>query len=392
MKNLLLKNVRVWTMDENDSRFEGWVLTGGGRIISFGEGEPPELGEVKTIDGFGGVLTPGFIDIHSHVGLYEDSLGFEGSDGNEDTDPATPQLRAIDGANPMDRSFNEALGAGVTCVAISPGSANPIGGQIALVKTSGKRIDDMAVKNPLAIKFALGENPKSVYHDKDEAPVTRMATAAIIREQLYKAKEYQRRKQHASEDPDADAPDFDFKLEALLPLLEGNIQAHFHAHRADDIFTALRISKEFGLRPVIIHGTEAHIVADVLKRESVPVVYGPFLTDRSKPELRNLTEEAPGILRKAGITTAITVDHPEVPLKLLRTSLAVAVGAGMSELDAMRAVTTVPAGIVGMQDRIGSIKENLDADLVLWSGDPLYYRTRIRAVIVNGELEKLESV
>ncbi len=391
MKKLLVKNVRVWTMDENNTRYEGWVLTDEGRITELGAGEPPESWEIKTIDGLGGVLTPGLIDVHSHVGLYEDGLGFEGADGNEDTDPATPQLRAIDGANPMDRSFKEALEAGITCVAISPGSANPIGGQIALVKTAGNRIDDMLLKSPLAIKFALGENPKSVYHSKDDTPVTRMATAAIIREQLYKAKEYQKRKQHALVDPDSEGPDYDFKLEALLPLIEGKIQAHFHAHRADDIFTALRISKEFCLKPVIIHGTDAHLVADCLKKENVPVVYGPFMTDRSKPELKNLTEKAPGILRKAGVTTAITVDHPETPLRLLRTALSIAVGAGMSELDAMRAVTTVPAEISGMQDRIGSIQKNLDADLVLWSGDPLHYQTRIKTVIVNGEPQKLES-
>ena len=209
MNQTLIKDINIWTMDERDSRFFGWVLLENGKIASMGEGEPPAMpvqidGDV--VYGEGGVLTPGLIDIHSHIGLYEDGLGFEGADGNEDTDPATPHLRALDGVNPFDRSFREALEAGVTAAAVSPGSANPIGGQIALLKTAGRRVDDMILKAPLAIKFALGENPKSVYHDKDETPVTRMATAAIIREELYKAKEYFSRKARAEDDPEQDEP------------------------------------------------------------------------------------------------------------------------------------------------------------------------------------------
>lgn len=382
MKKTLISNVDIRTMDGVDTRLHGWVLLAEGRIAALGEDSPPACEQV--LDGQGGVLTPGLIDIHSHLGLYEDSLGFEGADGNEDTDPVTPQLRAIDGANPMDRGFREALEAGVTTVAVSPGSANPIGGQIALVKTAGRRIDDMVLKEPLAIKFAFGENPKSVYHDKDEAPVTRMATAALIREQLYKAKEYLARKERAEHDPDEDAPDYDIKLEALLPLFKGGAAAHFHAHRADDIFTALRISKEFGIKPVIIHGTEAHLVAGLLAGEHVPVVSGPYMTDRSKPELRSLTDESPGLLCQAGIETAITVDHPEIPLRLLPVALMLAVRAGMDEMDALRAVTSVPAHIAGMEDRIGGIRPGMDADLVLWSGDPLDFRSKVQAVFVNG--------
>ena len=385
MKQTLIQNVQVWTMDEQDTRFTGWVLLADGRIADMGEGTPPACADV--LDGEGGVLTPGLIDIHSHLGLYEDGLGFEGADGNEDTDPVTPHLRAIDGINPMDRGFREAREAGVTTVAVSPGSANPIGGQIALIKTAGRRVDDMVLKAPLAIKFALGENPKSVYHDKDQAPVTRMATAALIREELYKAKEYFSRKARAEDDPEQDDPDYDCKLEALLPLLWGKAEAHFHAHRADDIFTALRIAKEFGLRAVIIHGTEAHLVADLLAEERVPVVCGPFMTDRSKPELRHLTDEAPGILCRAGIPIAITVDHPEIPLRLLPMALMLAVRAGMDRTDALRAVTSVPARIAGMQDRIGSLRVGLDADCVLWSGDPLDLANQVQAVFVNGALE-----
>lgn len=385
MDQLLIQNVSVWTMDEADTRFSGWVLLEGGKIAALGHDAPPDC--AQTFDGAGGVLTPGLIDVHSHLGLYEDGLGFEGADGNEDTDPVTPHLRALDGINPMDRGFHEALEAGVTAVAVSPGSANPVGGQIALIKTAGRRVDDMVVKAPLAIKFALGENPKSVYHDKDEAPVTRMATAALIREQLYKAKEYLARRERAESDPEDDGPDYDIKLEALLPLLWGKIEAHFHAHRADDIFTALRIAKEFGIKPVIIHGTEAHLVADLLAAEGVPVVSGPYMTDRSKPEIRNLTDEAPGILARAGIPTAITVDHPEIPLRLLPMALMLAVRAGMDKTDALRAVTSVPAQIAGAAHRIGTLREGMDADCVLWGGNPLDFASQVQAVWVNGALE-----
>ena len=214
-----------------------------------------------------------------------------------------------------------------------------------------------------------------------------MATAALIREQLYKAKEYFARKARAEDDPDQDDPDYDSKLEALLPLLWGKAEAHFHAHRADDIFTALRIAKEFGLRAVIIHGTEAHLVADLLAEEQVPVVSGPFMTDRSKPELRHLTDESPALLCRAGIPTAITVDHPEIPLRLLPMALMLAVRAGMGKTDALRAVTSVPAQIAGMENRIGSLRTGLDADCVLWSGDPLDMASQVQAVFVNGALE-----
>ncbi|MDY3617904.1 amidohydrolase [Agathobaculum sp.] len=387
MKRTLIKNVTVVTMNEKDERFPGWIVLEGGKFGALGAGLPPADAFDETVDGQGGYLLPGLIDVHSHLGLYEDGLGFEGADGNEDTDPITPQLRAIDGVNPMDQAFREALDAGVTTVAVSPGSANPIGGQVALVKTAGRRIDDMVLKAPLAVKFAFGENPKSVYHDKDETPVTRMATAALIREQLYKAKEYLWRKERAQADPDEDEPDYDMKLEALVPLLRGEITAHFHAHRADDIFTALRIAKEFELRPVIVHGTEAHMVADLLAGENVPVVNGPYMTDRSKPELKNLTERAPALLREAGIETAITVDHPEIPLRLLLTAVQLAVRAGMDETDALRAVTSVPAHIAGMGDRLGMLKPGMDADLVLFSGHPLDWKSRVQAVWVDGETQ-----
>lgn len=385
MEQILIKNARLLTM-EGETIENGWLLSENGKIAGLGDmsGCPDSRGTV--IDGAGGWLLPGLLDIHSHIGLYEDSLGFEGADGNEDTDPATPQLRALDGINPMDEAFREAVEAGVTTVLVSPGSANPIGGQIAAMKTAGRRVDDMLLMAPAAMKFALGENPKGVYHDKDETPVTRMATAAIIREQLYLAQEYRTRKEKSEIDNDAEEPDFDMKLEALLPVLRGEIPAHFHAHRCDDIFTALRICREFGIRPVILHGTEGHLVADILAEEGVPVVSGPFLTDRSKPELRNLTESAPGMLSRSGVLTAITVDHPEFPLRLLMDAVRAAVRGGMEERQALRAVTIDAARIAGLEARVGSLTAGKDADCVLYSGNPFDYKSVVNAVICDGKL------
>lgn len=384
MGQILIKNAHILTMDEK--KFEnGWILFENGKIAAV-QGMETDLPDAeRCIDAEGGWLLPGLIDAHSHIGLYEDSLGFEGADGNEDTDPVTPQLRTLDGINPMDPAFREAAEAGVTTVLVSPGSANPIGGQITAMKTVGRRVDDMVIREPAAMKFALGENPKSVYHDKDEAPVTRMATAALIREQLFRAQEYRTRKEKAAIDADVDEPDFDIKLEALLPVLRGDIAAHFHAHRGDDIFTALRISNEFGLRSVIIHGTSGHLIADYLVEEGVPVICGPFMTDRSKPELRDLTEKAPGLLTKGGVLTAITVDHPEFPLRLLMDAVRMAVRAGMGETEAIQAVTIHAARIAGIEDRVGSLTVGKDADCVLFSGNPFDYRTVVKAVFCDGK-------
>lgn len=387
MKKILIRNANVYTMQLNETPHIGFVILAGGKIENVGFGN--YMGEIQfdeIFDAQGGVLLPGFIDAHSHIGLFEDGIGFEGADGNEDTDPVTPQLRALDGINPMDHAFSEAIAAGVTAVAVSPGSANPIAGQISALKTCGRRIDDMLLKAPLAMKFALGENPKSVYHDREEAPSTRMATAALIREQLYKAQAYGRAKEKAVQDADEAEPEYDCKLEALLPLLNGDIDAHFHAHRADDIFTAIRIAKEFGFRLVLVHGTEAHLVADLLQDEHVPIISGPTMTDRSKPELRNLTEQAPGLLYQAGIQTAITVDHPEIPLRLLTMPAMLAMKAGITDWAALEMITRVPAEIMGLSHRIGTIETGKDADLVLFSGHPFDFLSDVRRVWINGEV------
>lgn len=379
---MIIYNGKIVPMEGEivENGFISWkngVITGIGPMKNL-----PENALETGLDVHGGWVLPGLVDAHTHLGLFEDSLGFEGEDGNEDTDPVTPQLRVIDGINPMERSFMEARQAGVTCCVVSPGSCNPIAGQVVAIKTVGRRIDDMIVKAPCAMKFSLGENPKSCYNDKDETPVTRMATAALIREILYKAKEYAAQKQRAEEP--ADAPEYDAKLEALLPVLDGSCQAHFHAHRADDIFTALRIAKEFSLKPVILHGTEAHLVADILAEEHVPICSGPILTDRSKPELHHLTEQSPALLTKAGIPTAMITDHPETPLKHIMRCAVAAVQAGMPPMDALRALTIVPAQIIGLQQHVGSLRIGKDADLFVTDGDPFDYRTKVTAVFIDG--------
>lgn len=382
---MLIIHAHLHTMAGADIA-DGYLRTEGNQIAELG-GMPvePKPGE-EVIDAQGAGLYPGFVDAHTHLGMWEDGLTFEGDDGNEETDPVTPQLRAIDAINPVDRCFQEALHAGVTTVVTGPGSANAIGGQMAAVKTYGSCIDHMIVKAPFAIKMALGENPKSVYHGKNQAPSTRMSTAALIREQLYKAKRYQEELERAEKDEDFDMPEFDMKCEALLPALRREIQVHFHAHRADDIFTAVRIAKEFQLDYVVVHGTEAHLIAGGLVETGTRVLSGPFLCDRSKPELRNQTPSTPGILSGAGVPTAIITDHPVIPIQYLPVCAGLAVREGMDYEEALRAITINPAKICGLDHRLGSLEVGKDADLVLFDQDPLTIAAKPKMVIAGGKL------
>ncbi|PWL44280.1 MAG: amidohydrolase [Clostridiales bacterium] len=380
---MLIINANIKTMEDED--FEnGYIAVSDGKIQSVGpmsEAPPDE----DVYDAQGMTLYPGFIDAHCHLGMWEDGLGFEGDDGNEETDPVTPQLRAIDAINPLDRTFREAVEGGITTVLTGPGSANPIGGQWAAIKTRGRRIDDMILKEPVGMKFALGENPKSVYNDKNQAPNTRMATAALIREQLKKAQRYLEDLERIEEDGDCDEPEYDIKCEALLPVLRKEQKAFFHAHRADDIFTAVRIAKEFDLDLVLCHCTEGHLIADLLKEEGYGVIAGPILGDRSKPELRNLERSGLAKLSREGIQAGLCTDHPETPIQYLPLCAGVAVGAGLDYKEALKAITIYPARIVGIDDRVGSIKAGKDADFLLYDGDPLSPYHHPKQVFINGE-------
>lgn len=382
---MTLINAQIFTCEDKIIK-NGYISFENGRITAIGTMKKYAV-TGDEIDVSGKMIYPGFIDAHTHLGMWEDSLGFEGDDGNEETDPATPQLRALDAVNSFDKCFREALEGGVTAVVTGPGSANPIAGQNICVKTCGGRIDDIIVKSPIAMKMALGENPKTVYHGKQEAPYTRMATASIIREQLALAVRYMHDIEKSETDPDTDAPDFDAKLDALLPVVQKKLPVHFHAHRRDDIFTAIRIAEEFDLDYVIVHATEGHLCANELKTCGAKVMSGPFLCDRSKPELSNLSPASPGVMANSGIMTAIITDHPVIPLQYLPICAGLAVREGMSHDDAIKAITINPAKILGIDHIIGSLKVGKDADFSVYSQDPLSLFAKPEMVFVNGELK-----
>lgn len=382
---MLIINGIIHTMDgpviEN-----GYVAVEGSKIAQVGPmSDCPAKWRGETFDAQGGHVCPGFIDAHCHLGMFGDSLGFESEDGNEETDPYTPQLRAIDAVNPLDRCFSEARAAGVTTVLTGPGSANPVSGQFAALKTSGRWVDAMIVRAPASMKLALGENPKQVYHDRDETPATRMATAAIIRENLRKAVEYGEKLDKAAQDEDTDPPDYDAKLEALLPVVRGELPVHIHAHRADDIATGIRIAKEFKLNCVIVHGTEGHLIPELLAGEKIPVITGPALGDRSKPELANMTLENPLVLSRAGVDVAICTDHPEVPIQYLPLCAALAVKGGMDEESALAAITINAARIAGLDGLLGSLTPGKEADIVVTGRHPLELLGSVRAVLIGGQ-------
>lgn len=386
---MFIYNARIDTASD-DIIENGYVEVKDGRISAVAAGNPHAVTD-SDINAEGLTLLPGFIDAHTHLGLIGDGIGIEGEDFNEDTDPVTPNLRVIDGINPNQKYFLDAYSAGITTVAVSVGSTNPIGGDVAAVKTYGRRIDDMLIKS-VGIKLALGENPKSAFSDRDTAPVTRMATAAIIREALIKAKRYMAESAQAAEQGEA-PPEYDAKHEALIPLLNGEISAHIHCHAASDIFTALRLTNEFGLKPVLIHCTEGHLIADLLAAEELPVnaVVGPIICDRNKPELKNLSPENAAVLNRSGINTAICTDHPETPVQYLLTAAAAAVKAGLPPREAIRCVTVNPAKMLGLEDRIGSVSVGCDADLILIDGSPLDMLSSIKMVMINGKIIKKEA-
>jgi imidazolonepropionase-like amidohydrolase len=388
---MLIYNAEIHTMDSQGVIPCGWVETEGGSIKTVGEGVPADI-PADAVDADGGMLLPGFIDAHTHLGIIEDSLDFEGDDCNESTDPFTPQMRAIDGINPFDRCFEDARMRGITAVASGPGSANACGGEIAAIKTYGRRIDNMLIKN-CGIKFALGENPKNVYNGREETPITRMAIAALIREGLYKARRYVHdMDSYYSDSENYDPPEYDIKCEALMPLLERKVKAFFHCHRADDICTAMRIAKEFGLDPVIVHGTEGRLIADIIAAEEIPVICGPLICDRCKPEMRGLELENASLLHESGVKIAICTDHTVIPVQYLPLSAQAAVKGGLGFGEALKTLTINPAAILGIDDVTGSVTEGKDADIQLYrKGDnPLDLMSEPLLVMVSGNICRRE--
>ena len=382
---MLLVHGNILTMEDMNYP-DGYIRIEGSEIREIGPmSEVPADETVIDLDGK--TVLPGFIDAHCHLGMWEDGLGFEGDDGNESTDPVTPQLRAIDALNPLDRTFEEAWKGGITTVLTGPGSANPIAGQWAAIKTKGRRIDDMIIDAAIGMKFALGENPKNVYNEKNVTPITRMATASLIRDQLRKAERYLDDKERADEDEDFDEPEYDAKCEALIPVLERKQKAFFHCHRADDIFTAIRIAKEFKLDLVLVHATEGYMIRDLLAGENLRVISGPVLCDRSKPEMRNLNIEGLALLHDAGIHAALCTDHPVIPIQYLPLCAGLTVGAGLEREEALKSITIYAAEAAGIEDRVGSIVPGKDADLVIYDedADPCGPYDRPVMVFINGE-------
>lgn len=380
---IVIKNGAINTI--TNGVIVGDVFIEDGKIKEIGEDLVVPL-DAKVIDAEGKQVFPGFIDAHTHLGLWEDGMGYEGADGNEETDPITPQLNPIDGINPMDNTFKEAYQGGITSVCTTPGSANVMGGQCIAIKTFGRRIDNMVIKNPVASKIAFGENPKSCYGRDEKMPQTRMAIASLLRENLKKAEEYMEELELYMEHEDHDKPEYDIRLESLIPVLKGEIPFKVHAHRADDMFTAIRIAKEFDIKLTLDHCTEGHIIAEELLEEGYPVIVGPSLSERSKIELRNLTFDTAGILSNTGLNVSLTTDHPVIPVQYLPICAGIAVKHGMKKEDAIKAMTINPAITLGIDDKVGSIEIGKDADIVIWDGDPLEIQSNVLYTIINGKV------
>jgi imidazolonepropionase-like amidohydrolase len=362
----------------------GTVLIEDGKIVAVGtdaDVDVPE--EAELIDASGSWVLPGFIDAHAHLGVHEEGEGWSGNDTNEMTDSNGARFRAIDGIDPYEVGFDDALGGGITSVVIKPGSGSPIGGQTIGVKTWGRSAFDLVFAESVSVKSALGENPKRVYGDKNQTPSTRLGVAAIIREAFTNARNYAAQREHSR----AENKPFDVDLtkETLAKVLDGELFWDQHVHRADDIVTAIRLADEFGYKLVINHGTEGHLIADVLAERGIPVILGPLFTSRSKVELRNRTLRSAGILSRAGVKIAITTDHPVIPINFLVYQATLAVKDGLDPETALRALTVNPAAMLNLDDKVGSLKAGLDADVVIWSGDPLDVMNRATRVFVRGQ-------
>lgn len=361
--------------------FDGSLVVQDGKILALGPRiEVPS--DATVIDAAGRWVLPGFIDAHTHLGVHEEAEGWAGNDTNELTDPVSAGVRALDAINPHEMGFDDALAGGITTVNINPGSGNPIGGLTVAVHTHGRTVDEMVLRSPSGLKSALGENPKRVYGDRKQTPATRLGTAAVIRGAFVDAQNYLDKQ--ANTEPDKARPARDLKLEALGRVLRREIPWRQHAHRADDIATGIRIADEFGYELVVDHGTEAHLIADLLADRGIPVLIGPLFTARSKSELRQRSLANPGKLAAAGVEISIITDHPVVPINFLVYQAAIAVKEGLDPVIALRAITIHPARVMGVADRVGSLGVGKDADFVLWSGDPLDVMQRALSVHIGG--------
>ena len=376
---ICIKNGTLHTAVSKET-FIADILIDGGKIVKIGKGLSADGAEV--IDATGLQVYPGFVEAHCHIGLDGYGIGYEGHDYNELNDPVTPQVQAIDGINPFDPCMKMAAKAGVTCFATGPGSSNSIGGTFAAIKPVGTRVDNMIVKFPVAMKCAFGENPKRCYQKQGIS--SRMTNAAKIREALNKAKVYKAKIEAAGDDA-SKLPAYDQKSEALIPVLNHEIPLKAHAHQANDIFTAIRIAKEFGVGLTLEHVTEGHMIVDELAKENLPLAVGPTFGHASKFELQNKTWETPGILAKAGCHVSIITDAPVTPLHYQPLCAGLAIKAGMDEYDALRAVTINPAEHIGIADRVGSLEEGKDADVVIVDGCPFDVTGVIKHVLINGE-------
>ncbi len=382
---IVLKNGLIQSMEREP--FVGDVKIENGKIAALGTGLSAE--GAQEIDCAGLQVWPGFVDAHCHIGMWEDGMGDEGADGNESSDPITPEMRGIDGINPFDPCFCEARESGVTTVLTGPGSANVIGGMFVALKTAGRTVEEMTLRQPVAMKAALGENPKHVYTEQKTSPYTRMAIAALFRKTMVEAQEYARKLEQGKQDPEKQ-PDRDIALEALLPVLRRELTLKVHAHRADDILTALRLAREFDIAITIEHCTEGHLIADLLKEQieqvGAGVIIGPVLSERPKIEMKNLSLTAPLKLYQAGVPFAIMTDHPVIPVQYLPVCAALCVRAGLPEEAAMRAITINAAKITGISDRVGSLKEGKDADIAIFDAHPLDFRSHCRYTLINGNI------
>lgn len=378
---MIIRNGLIFLI-ENDGFTKKDIELKDGKIERIGRNLSNDSGS-EEFDAEGMYITPGLIDAHSHIGLFNESMRWEGEDGNEEFDPVTPDMNAVDGINPFDISFREALEGGVTTASTGPGSANVIGGSFVTISLYGNIVDNMVIQSPASMKCAFGENPKGVYGQKGKAPVTRMGVAAILRETLVKAENYIARKEDAQYK--GEHFDIDPKMEAMIPVIEKDIPLKAHAHRADDICTAIRIAKEFNVKLTLEHCTEGHLIADYIAEEGLSAQVGPTFGSRTKVELTNKSFETAKILSERGVKVSIITDHPVIPQQSLNMCAAMAVKAGMDEFEALKAITLNPAQTLGIDHLKGQLKEGLDADIVIWDQHPLDLQASTVRVYVKGE-------